>query len=231
MSSKENKLIREREFRKIIKEQEEISNRIIKLGYIKLKEPIKHGWFKEIIITQNVERYKNKDAMLEIYGKVQKKFWGRTKEKAHKKWIHETSQYLITKDFPTISRKTFNKLSDKAKALCTGFQYRTKDRNLRIRYYINIPKGAYRIKFTRAYITHRKRIDPELESRYKYLENKLLTKEYYCLSQKHYSWTYDKWSKNEVMKNQSQKIKNSIKQLYRYDIDEIIKDKIIWEKN
>lgn len=231
MSSKENKLIREQEFRKIVKEQEKISRRIWSLGYEKLDVPIRHGWFKEIIITQNVERYKNRDAMLEIYKKVEKRFWGRTKEKAHDKWAHQTSQYFITKDFPTISKRVFNRLSYKAQLLCTPFQYRTEQKKLRTRFYINIPKGAYRIKYTRAYITHKRRIDPNLTSQYDYLENKLLNPEYFKLNRKYYGRWNDRWWKDDIMKRESKKIKKNLKALCRYDIDQIINNEIIWERN
>ena len=89
MKPKHIKEKRETEVRHIQKRQREIYNEIRNLGYIKLEKPIRHGWFKEIIITQNIERYKNKAHILELYDIIEKRFWGSTKEKANKKSFSE----------------------------------------------------------------------------------------------------------------------------------------------
>ena len=153
---------RQKEVRRLINRQWEIWKLLRELGYIELEKPVRHGWYKEIIITRKVERYKNKATILELYDTIEKYYWGRTKEEAEKKWLNQTSKYLIHKGFPTLSKKQFNKLSYKAQCLCTAFQYRNECKKLRVRFYIRIPKGAYKIKHARAYITHRKRIDPKL---------------------------------------------------------------------
>ncbi|NQX84833.1 MAG: hypothetical protein HRT67_02830 [Flavobacteriaceae bacterium] len=110
------------------------------MGYIELKKPIRHGWFKEIIITHKVERYKNKAAILEVYDKIEKIFWGRTKEEAQKKWLHQTSKHLIYKDFPTTSKRQFNKLSFRAQCMYTPFYYKNERKKLKLRFYIRISK-------------------------------------------------------------------------------------------
>ena len=60
MKPKHIKEQREKEVRGIQKIQWEISIKIRNLGYIKLVKPIRHGWFKEIVITRNIDRYRNK---------------------------------------------------------------------------------------------------------------------------------------------------------------------------
>ncbi len=60
MKPKNLKSKRLKEVRSIWKRQIEISKEIWNLGYRRLENPVRHGWFKEIIITQNIERYKNK---------------------------------------------------------------------------------------------------------------------------------------------------------------------------
>jgi hypothetical protein len=199
------------------------------LGYIEIEKPIRHGWYKEIIITEKVERYKNKAAILEIYDKIEKYYWGRTKEDAEKKWQNQTSKHLIYKAFPTISKKQFNKLSFKAQCMCTTFQFRNENKKLRIRFYVRIPKGAYRIKYTRAYITHRKRIDPLLESELDFIDYQLHKKGYYNINEAANPWK-DDWNLRDD-KQEKLKIKRHLKGLKSYAIEDVITEKISWENH
>ncbi len=199
------------------------------LGFIELKKPIRHGWFKEIIITHGVEHYKNGAAIREVYDKVEKLFWGRTKEEAEKKWCHQTSKYLINKEIPTISRKQYNRLSDKAKLLCVPFHYMVESKKLRLRYYVKIPRGAYRIRFTRAFITHSKRIDPKLESESALLGQQMKKHGYYEANEKLDKW--NDWWKVEEVKKRNRKIKKDVQNLRKYSIHQLLKDEISWEKN
>ena len=231
MKPKHLKEQKAKEVRNIQKRQREICKEIRNLGYIQLEKPIRHGWFKEIVITQNIDRYKNKDSILEIYKIIEKSFWGSTKEKADKKWLQQTSKHLIYKEFPTISKKQFNRLSYKAQKMCTSFQYRNERRVLKLRFYIRIPKGSYRIKYTRAYITHSKRIDPLLESEYALLEQQLLKKEYYKTYQKLYGWKGFYYWNNIEFRKQKRKAKKQLKTLKKYPIEDVLKDNISWEKN
>ena len=179
---------RDKDVRRINIRRCEIWKEMRGLGYIELKKPMRHGWFKEIVITHKVERYNNKAAILELYDKIEKSFWGRTKEEAQKKWLDQTSIHLIYKDFPTISKRQFNRLSFKAQCMCTPFYYRNEHKKLKLRFYIRIPKGAYHIKYSRAYITHSKRIDPTLESQAALLKQQLLKRGYYEAEKKQNRW-------------------------------------------
>lgn len=207
----------------------EISREQRALGYIKLEKPIRHGWFKEIVITHKIERYKNEAAILELYDKIEKCFWGRTKADAERTWQKQTSNYLIYRDFPTISKRQFNKLSFKAQSLCTPFQYRNSQKKLRLRFYIRIPKAAYRIKYTRAYITHSKRIDPQLESESDLLDQQLLRRGYYEANEKLHNWK-DYWNLTDRKKEKLQ-TERALKRLKNYAIKDILEENILWEIN
>ena len=211
-----------KEVRNIWKRQREISLKIHNLGYKKLDKPIRNGWFKEIVITQNIERYKSKKYIAELYNAVQKYYWGRTKERAELKWLNRVSNSLIYKGFPTLSKKEFNRLSEGAKAMCTSFHYKTKRKKMKLRFYIRIPKGAYKIKYTRAYVTHTKIIDSTLESEYAQLNNQLLKKGYYEAEQKLYKWK-DDWNLRDD-KKEKLKSKRSLKNLKKYPIEDIINE-------
>lgn len=219
---------RQKVIRNIRKRQRVIYQEIRELGYKKLDEPIRHGWFKEIVLTENVERYKNKKHILELYDCIEKSFWGRTKEEADRQWFHQISKFLIYRNFPTISKKQFNRLTYKAQAMCTIYSYRDVNKRLKKRFYVRIPKGAYKIKYTRAYITHSKRIDPALESELDLLEQQLFKKGFYDQWQDSY-WE-NCWRK-PIERGLKLKVKKQLRALKQYPLQDIINDNISWEKN
>ncbi|WP_299898577.1 hypothetical protein [uncultured Aquimarina sp.] len=220
---------RQKEVRSIKRRQRKIWAAQRNLGYIKLEKPIRHGWFKESVITKQVEKYKNQEYIIELHEKLVKSFWGRTKEEAESKWYEEISRYLIHKDLPTISRRSFNKLSDGAQRMCVPFRYYTKEKKVRLRFYVNLPKGSYKIKFTRAYVTHSKRIDPKLESEDALLEQKLLKHGYFEEVQKQYNWK-DHWQTPKLRKEKLQ-TNSKLRDLKKYNIQDIINEEISWERN
>ncbi|MFY0629676.1 MAG: hypothetical protein JXR05_04790 [Flavobacteriaceae bacterium] len=202
---------KEKEFRKILKRLGELYQAKQDLGYIKLEQPIRHGWYKEVILTRSVEKYKNSEAIKEVYQKIKASFWGVTKEKAQLAWDEERSRYGLVKDKPTISPKSYRKLSDKAKDLCVVFKYKVKhQRKLKTRFYINFPKGCTKIKFTRAYITHRKRIDPTLESEFDFLQGTLLKPTLFELNSKGYWNRWSRMSKSFERKNEAHRVKERL---------------------
>lgn len=224
---------RRKELRRIHKRYGELVDLNRELGYKKLEKPIRHGWFKEIVITPKVERYRNKKAIFELYEKVEKAYWGRTKEKAQKHWDAQTSDHLIHRGLPTLSKRQFNKLSPKAQALCTPFRYRTKRNKLRTRFYIRFPKGTYKIKFTRAYITHSKRIDPALESEWQILNQQLLKPGYFEANKgmfSYYRWDHKFWT-SVKRKKEKRRLNDKIRSLKHHQIADLIKEEVKWEVN
>lgn len=224
------KAARRKEVRRLLKRQWEISKQINNLGLIKLEKPIRHGWYKEIIITYRIDIYKHKEAIIEVYNKFKKAIWAKTKEEVEFKWQEQTSEHLIYKDIPTLSKKQYNKLSDAAKSLCTPFRYYAYKHRIKTRYYINIPKRTYRIKFTRAYITHRKRIDPELLKERSFIEEQLYKKGYYNITEGFYSWSDSYW-KARIDRQEKLKTNKNLKELKKYALEDIINETISWERN
>ena len=193
---------RQKLVRHLQKEQRKIWSQNAELPDIELDKPIRHGWYKEIVLTENLERYNSKQAVEEIFAILNKYHWGRTKDECDKQWENQRSKHFIFRDVPTISKRQFSKLSDRAKVLCTPFQFR-ENRKWITRFYVRIPVHAYRIKYTRAYITHRKRIDPNLESRLAMIENYLLCPgiyEEYRRSDRWSWWGRDYWPKQQNKK-------------------------------
>lgn len=224
MKPKNIKEKRKKEIRFIYKRMHLIWEKQQALGYYKLEKPIRHGWYKELIITNNIERYKNKKAILEIYKKLEKEVWAKTKEKANKKWTNKISEYLIYRDLPTLSKKQFNKLSLQAKKICIPYQFRNENKKLKTRFYIKIPKATYRIRFKRAFITHRKRIDSKLEEAIALLRNQLDKEGYY-----EKNITYCNWKNDWNLKPRESR--NQLKNISKSSIEDLLKDNISWEKN
>jgi len=217
-----------KEVRSINKKQQRLSEEMRNLGYTKLDRPIRHGWYKELVIKRQVERYKNRDAILEVYNKLSKEVWGKTKENAQRKWDAQTSDYLIVRDIPTLSKRQYNKLSAAAKCICIPFQFYTKRKKLKTRFYVKMPQASYRIKFTRAYITHRKRIDPLLEQEYAELNARLSHGVYYETERKLYPWkSYWDWPKGHENNN---KIKQQLKALKNNTVSEILAEDPVIQK-
>ncbi|MFY0604635.1 MAG: hypothetical protein JXQ93_11885 [Flavobacteriaceae bacterium] len=221
-----------KEFRKILKRQRELFQEIHNLGYIQLEQPIRHGWYKELVLTRSVEKYKNSEAIKEVYKMIKTSYWGATKEKAQLAWDRERTRYGLVKDKPTISTKSYRKLSDKGKNLCVVFKYKVKhQRKLKTRFYINFPKGCSQLKFTRAYITHRKRIDSSLQSELDSLENKLLKSGFYELNA---GGIWNRWNRMSMSfknKNETHRVKECLSQYRNNVINQELKENISWEIN
>ncbi len=166
----------EKTVRQLKKRQREIWLKTRELGYKKLDKPIRHGWFYEIYLSSRIKEHKQQKEIEVLFDSVKTSFWGDTKEKALQAWKKENATYLLIKDFPTISKKQYSKIPYKAQLLCHPFRYKTENNKRKTRFYINIPKECYRFYYTKAYITHRKIIDPELEREMDLLEQKIILK-------------------------------------------------------
>ena len=223
---------RRKEIRRLRKRQNKLYREHWNLGYIKLEKPIRHGWYRELIITEDVWNYKNAEAILEIHKEITSAYWGSTKEKAQEEWDKQCSLFMISKDKPTISLKQFYRLSEAAKAYCVVFRYKSIFGKKRTRFYVNFPKSCTRFQFTRCYITHRKKIDPNMMSEIDFLEAKLNSKEYYNLDRGYNncdSWW--NWYRRTERRKRNRKTKQNLRMLKRESIEDLIKEEVSWERN
>lgn len=226
------KAIRKKEVRQIQKRIHILYRKLWELGYEKLDQPIRHGWYRELVITNDVQFHKKANAILEIYELITRCYWGFTKEKAQREWDKKSSLYMIGIDKPTLSIKQYYRLSDQAKSFCKVFRYKTITGKRKTRFYVNFPKGCMKFQFTRAYITHRKIIDPEMISELKFLESKLNSREYYDVYKGMDGW--DTWGATQMAyetEKRERKQKKNIRMLKNESIEDLMKDKISWEIN
>ncbi|WP_298509739.1 hypothetical protein [uncultured Kordia sp.] len=155
---------REKHLRQVEKRLREIWELQRELGYKKLKTPIRHGWFKEVVLTSKIERYRNYEHIIAAFKRAKAQIWGADKGKADAKWYKGVERHEIYGSFKLISRKAYNKLPVGVQKLFRVYVYINRLGKRRYKYYLQIPKECYRVKFTRAYVTHSKIIDPLLES-------------------------------------------------------------------
>lgn len=231
MKPKHIKEKRRKEVFRIYKRIGKLYDEMKSLGYVKLKKPIRHGWYRELIITKEISKYKHADAYLEVYHKIQPSYWGSTKEKAQREWDYQCSIYMLSKDKPTISKKKFNKLSEKAKSICVPFRYKTSYRNSKIRFYVNFPKSCTKIKYTRAYITYQKVIDPKLESEMKLLFQQLEKHGYYEEDRRFHNYKENQFWNALIESKKKNKVKKALKKLQRESVEDLIKENTSWEIN
>lgn len=217
--------LRKKEVQKLVKERQTLYKQTVALGYRELEKPIRHGWYIELKLMPQLERYKCKPEIEEIVAKLDRHYWGRTKEEAQKKWKRAESEYMIYKNIPTLSARSFKKLSDKAKKYCTLFSYRNKYKEVRRRYYVRIPKHAHKIKFVRAYTTHSKIIDPNIEERLDLIDQHLLKKGWYGIIDSLYPYT-NRWEIHNTIKDRK-KAKIKLGE-YKYTPIETIKNEAQW---
>ena len=155
---------REKHLRQVEKRLYKIWELQRELGYKKLKIPIRHGWFKEVVLTSKIERYRNYEFIIAAFKRAKVQIWGADKGKANTNWYKAVERQEIYGSFKLISRKGYNKLPIGVQKLFRIYVYINKLGKRRYKYYLQIPKECYRVKFTRAYVTHSKIIDPLLES-------------------------------------------------------------------
>lgn len=221
---------REKEFRRIRQREKDLYAAQIALGYIELEKPVRHGWFKVVELTPLLERYRHSNAIIEVFKKIKTCYWGATKVKAQRFWDQERSRYMLTKDKPTISRKSYHKLSKQGKDLCVFFRYKDEDTGKhKGRFYVNFPPGCIQIRYRRAYITHRKRIDPLIEQELAELSSRLMTAGFYelmCVGNWSLSPNKQKSFENKV---EAHRVKERLSQFRNSVISEDLKEKILWE--
>ncbi|NQY06589.1 MAG: hypothetical protein HRT68_10495 [Flavobacteriaceae bacterium] len=217
---------RQKHIRKIEKWLRQISQEIPELGYHKLDKPIRSGWFKETVLTHKIERYKNHESLIDSFEKCKPEIWGKDKVKIQKNWDCQERRYLIYKGFRLMSRKRYNKLPDNQKRLFRVHHYRNCKGKWRHKYYPLLPKDAYRIKFSKAYVTHTKIIDPELESEYDLLSAFRKKPGFY---EAHTSY-YGKWSWWKNGSDYKRSIsKQELFQFKRQSLESLIENEALWQ--
>ncbi|MFT5819538.1 MAG: hypothetical protein ACI8ZM_000763 [Crocinitomix sp.] len=212
---------RKKEARLLLKERSLLYKKHRDLGYRELEKPIRHGWYIELKLLPQLERYKCQPQIEEIVEKLSRHYWGATKEEVQKKWNGAESKHLIYRGIPTLSHRSYSKLTEKAKRFCTAFFFK-EDKKVRRRYYVRIPKHAHKIKFIRAYTTHSKIIDPLIEQRLDLIEQHLMKNGWFGIA---YTSRFSRcrWQLDETIKDR-RKTKVALEKYKHTTINELKND-------
>ncbi len=213
---------RKKEVRSLLKESWSLYRKLKDLGYKKLEKPIRHGWYIELRLMPQLERYKCQPEIEEIVQKLNRSYWGKTKEQAQKRWDTAESEHLIYRGIPTLSHKSYSKLSEKAKRYCTAFFFKA-NKKTRRRYYVRIPKHAHKIKFKRAYTTHSKIIDPSIIERLDLIDQQLIKKGWYGISYTTRYGSSSRWEIDDTIKDR-RKTRMSLGKFKHTSLNELIKE-------
>lgn len=174
--------LRLQEYRALDKELDELYEAQDNLGYYPLKKPIRHGWYKYLKLRDDVSRRKDAYVFQNIIDVAGITIWGRNLEEVDQKWmIREADlRHISLPGIWKLDRKQLQDLNPKAQRFFQGIEIINGSWLCGIIYYeCRAPIHYFEPTYKRAYITHRKIIDSEIESRIEQLENRLLNPEFY----------------------------------------------------
>lgn len=210
-----NKDLRLQEYRALDKELDELYEAQDNLGYYPLKKPIRHGWYKYLKLRDDVARRKDAYVFQNIIDVAGITIWGRKVEEVDQVWVKRNADHrrISLPGIRKLDRKEFQKLIPKAQRYFEGIEISHGSwLSGIIRYHCRVPKHYFEPTYKRAYITHRKIIDSEIESRIDQLENRLLRPEFYT----HHHWHYppERWLRKHWRRGKRRSVKTS---LSKYD--------------
>lgn len=180
--------IRKKEYRKLEKELDDLRHLDRNLGYKPLKNPIRHGWFLEIVFSlklKEISKYKELWEFLNSRERLNT-LWGKDKKSANDSFQDRCNYYEGVNSSLVLSRKEFNRLSENSQSLCVPFKVKIwhpyKNRFISHLYFrAKIPPKYIKRKYIKCYITKQKVIDPNLTSRIDEIIN-IMYSQYYDLS-------------------------------------------------
>ena len=184
------------------------------LGEVKLDKPIRDGWFKHLVLREDVARRKDADVYQEIIDVAGRWIWGSDKKVADKKWLdtERKKKNWQWAGLAYITKDKYNVLSPKAKKFFVEYEWKwTPWQGSLKRYYCLVPQHYYVPSYTRSYITHRKIVDSELHQRIDELSNRLLSNELYVLSDNVYKEPGGLWWRKLEERRMRRKVKKALR--------------------
>lgn len=209
--------LKEKELRSLVKERERLWAAKWNLGFVYLEKPIRHGWFKHLALRDDVSRRSDAHIFEEVLDRCGTECWGRDKAHADKVWDRFNRRNLEIQ-FPGIRKinsREYSRLSPKARKWFLGYDWSwTRRFGFLKRYHCQVPKHYFKIAYTRAYITKRRIIDADIESRLEEIDSILRSNKFYALSKIN---GYRKWWMTD---NHHKRVRRQLRMaLNQYDED------------
>lgn len=218
---------RQKEARRLMREMRKLWKARQDLGYIELDKPVRHGWFKHLTLRDDIARRKDAPVFRRVLELSGIEIWGRDKQHADKLWKSRQNRNGVVQ-YPgmrKLSQKHFKRLSPRVAKWYEGFEwhYRVGEGNTK-RYYCRVPSYFFVPTYTKAYITKRQIVDPDIESRLSEIDRILTSNEYYGL----YEWNY--WHRrNDKPFNFHRRLRHRVKNALA-DYDEANFDRQVYQK-
>lgn len=184
------------------------------LGYTVLDKPLHDGWYKHLRLRDDISRRKDVAVFEEILEATSNKIWGRERKGADKNWIkaNKDNKELQFPGIRKLQEKKYEKLSEKAKKWFHAHNwYRTPWRGYVKRYHSTVPRYYFVITYSKAYITKRRIIDPELNQRIQEIEEILISPKYYKYYQRGHGY-------RDFMDDYKRKRRKAKVELGRFDV-------------
>jgi hypothetical protein len=172
----------EKEYKAVVRERDKVRGLIYDLGYTKLDIPLRHGWYYEMVLDPALEdNPKYKEAYEYVMGQ-DPYIWGKDKKSALESFAKSNSNVDFKNHFLLVGQKDFNRFPDKMHSLCNIHIYSVEEYGKKKKvqcFKLKIPSNYITFKYKKAFVTHRKNLDPTLESRLTELQNLLISAKLY----------------------------------------------------
>ncbi len=205
---------RETLVREIKKELSVLYDQLCNLDSVKLDKPIRHGWYKGLVLRADVERREDSAIYQEVLDTCGRWIWGSDKKYTNRNWDRNVKK---NKDWQWaglawIRKEEFFKLSDKAKKLFVEYEWKYDPWCGSIkRYYCHVPKHFYITTFKRAYVTHMQVANGIVDKRVAELESQLLSNDLFEFSWIGNGGWMNKWLRKMESRNHRHRSKTALK--------------------
>jgi len=171
------------------------------LGFKKLEKPIRDGWFKHLALRDDISRRKDAHVFQNIIDNCGMDFWGASKKEADRVWdkYYKKNKYA---HYPGLIRPFGEKwkgMSPKARLWFDGLDWVWVHSSGYVkRYFCKVPSYYFVTTYSKAFITKKQVVNPDLDSQIDQIENKLNSNEFYRFNHdRHYSgwWMSDFYHK------------------------------------
>jgi len=213
---------REKEVLAIQRELRKLRNAKWNLGSYELPKPIRHGWYKHFRLRDDIARRRDAKVFQNVLDVAGMKIWGRDKKHMEKvwAWAMRRDPRVLVPGIYKLDKKRYRSLLPAAQKYFEGFELNwTYWRGSHMEYHCRVPSYFFVPTSTKAYITHRKIIDAQLEMEISELEGLLLLPKYYALD--NYSYR-NHWRSFIGHKRDRRKVKMGLSKVSIENYEEII---------
>lgn len=214
---------REAMARQIRKELVELRRARRNLGQLPLKKPLRYGWYKHLVLREDIVRRADAEVFQEILEACSGSVWGRDKAMADQEWERQESENGDWQwaGMTWITKRKYQRLSPRARKHFVELVWKwTPWQGIIKKYYCLVPRYYYIAVYEKAYVTHLQVVDHELDSRIAHLEQRMFGQHLFSYSWKAQDGWPNKWWRQTCHRRDRRKSKANLRQ---YDEENYIR--------